>query len=187
MAQLRHGKQARLSSETDEQREARLAQLRHGKQARLSSETDEQREARLTELRHGKQARLSSETDEQREARLAQLHQDQQLRLSSETVAERQLRLQRDIYLHQRTRSIDTTVPLLNQPAVHKKIEKFHSDLCNLTNAFCPICHELLLGNSVGSSNYSCQRCTRDSSLPKLYSLDNNMDPGLVPSQLQVH
>ncbi len=95
---------------------------------KLSSETDEQREPRLAQLSHSQQPRLSSETDKQIEARLAQLHQNQQVRLS---VAERQLRLQCYIYLHQTTRSIDTTIPFLNQPAVHKKIEKFH---CNLTN-----------------------------------------------------
>ncbi len=69
----------------------------------------------------------------------------------SKTVAESQLRVQRDIYLHQRTRSIDTAISLI--PSVQ-------SDL-----------------NFSLPSNCSCR-----------YSFDNNnMDPGFVPSKLQVY
>ena len=50
----------------------------------------------------------------------------------------------------------------------------------------CSTCHELLFGHSLDSSN-DCNRCAKDSSFPSLYSSDNNMDPGPVPTQLQVH
>ena len=32
-----------------------------------------------------------------------------------------------------------------------------------------------------------CVRCSRDKRTPKLYSTDNNMDPGPIPTQLQVN
>ena len=31
----------------------------------------------------------------------------------------------------------------------------------------------------------SCQRCKKDNQCPKLFSSDNNMDPGSVPAELQ--
>ena len=37
---------------------------------------------------------------------------------------------------------------------------------------------------SLGSAE--CQRCSRDKHIPKLYSSANNMDPGPIPSELQV-
>ena len=34
-------------------------------------------------------------------------------------------------------------------------------------------------------SRCSCQRCKKDKQSPKLFSSDNNMDPGSVPAELQ--
>ena len=34
-------------------------------------------------------------------------------------------------------------------------------------------------------SRCSCQRCKKDNQCPKLFSSDNNMDPGSVPAELQ--
>ena len=70
VSQLRNCQQQRLSSETEEQRVARLVQLRSCKQQRLSYEMEEQRAARLVQLRNCQQQRLSSETTEEREGRL---------------------------------------------------------------------------------------------------------------------
>ena len=33
----------------------------------------------------------------------------------------------------------------------------------------------------------SCQRCKKDNQCPKLFSSDNNMDPGSVPAELTMH
>ena len=33
----------------------------------------------------------------------------------------------------------------------------------------------------------SCQRCKKENQCPKLFSSDNNMDPGSVPVQHQMH
>ena len=173
-------------SESEEQKAARLAQLSDCQQRRLSSETEEQRAARLAQLSDCQQRRLSSETEEQRAARLALLSHSYQQRLSSETEEERQHRLQRNAQSHQRGRSIDATLPLYDQPAVLRKMEQYHTKLANLEVLVCSSCQELLPGRSLESSN-ECSRCARDAALPKLYSCDNNMDPGAVPSQLQVY
>ena len=112
------------------------------------------------------------------------MSRSQQQRLSSETREERQVRQQRDAELHQRARSVDAVVPIFDQPAVVRKIKKFHTDLSNISIvSTCSTCHELLPEHSLESST-ECTRCARDSSSSKLYSSDNNMDPG---PQLQVY
>ena len=109
-----------------------------------------------------------------------------QQRLSSETEEERQHRLQCNAQSHQRGRSLDATVPLHDQPAVLTKIKQYHTELANLEVLVCCSCLELQQGRSLVSSN-ECSRCSRDASVPKLYSSNNNMDPGAVPSELQVY
>ena len=121
-----------------------------------------------------------------RAARLAQNSRCQQERLSSETTEERQLRRQCDAESHRRGRSVDAAVPVFDQHAALKKMKTFHTELANLEVLVCSSCHELLPGRSLDSSN-ECSRCARDAALPKLYSSGNNMDPGAVPSQLQVY
>ena len=135
-----------------------MARLSSNRQHRLSSETDEQRSVRLARLSSNQQHRLSSETDEQRRSRLIQLSRNHQQRRSSR-------------------------VPILDPPA--ELINKFHEDLHTLKLAMCSTCFELsFAGLPYGTT---CIRCSRDSSVIKLYSHDNNMDPGSVPSQLQVY
>ena len=112
------------------------------------------------------------------------MSRSQQQRLSSETREERQVRQQRDAELHQRARSVDAVVPIFDQPAVVRKIKKFHTDLSNIS--IVSTCHELLPGHSLESST-ECTRCARDSSSSKLYSSDNNMDPGPVLPLLFLH
>ena len=166
-----------------EQRAARLDQLSRNQQQRLSSETADQRAARLDQNSHCQQQRLSSETADQRAARQDQNSHCQQQRLSSETEAERQFRQQHDAELHRQTRSVD--FPIFNQPAVVRKLNKFHTDLSNTPIPTCSTCHELVPRHSLELSS-ECRRCARDLSSLSLYSADNNMDPGAVPSQLQV-
>ena len=62
---------------------------------------------------------------------------------------------------------------------------KLHADMSNLKIFTCSTGRELILGHCLESSS-DCMHCARDSSSPKLYSLENNMDSGPVPSQLQV-
>ncbi len=166
-------------SETEQQRAARLLQLRQSQQQRISSETEEQREARLLQLRQSNHLRISSETEEQRATRLLQLRQSQQRR---RTLSGTQQQSLADITL---SHAHDQETALLDQPAVTSKVLNFHVQLAGLEASCCGICHESLPVLAVSSSQ-ECRRCSSDHSSPRLYSIDNNMVPGTVPSELQV-
>ena len=125
-----------------------------------------------------KAQRLTDETDDQRSARLAQLTHNQQQRLTDETDEQRRSRLNRLSTNHQQRR----LSRLFDNPSDAVKI--FHEDLNSLNLTVCSTCNELSFAELRHDAN--CARCSRDSSLIKLYSLDNNMDPGPLPPQLQV-
>ena len=63
----------RWTSETEEQREARLQRMRITYCERMAVETEEQREARLQRMSANQSDRLAAETEEQREARLQRM------------------------------------------------------------------------------------------------------------------
>ena len=63
---------------------------------------------------------------------------------------------------------------------------KFHSELATLEVLSCTTCLESFPGLKLKSQSTECVRCSRDKHTPKLYSSANNMDPGPVPSELQV-
>ena len=59
------------------------------------------------------------------------------------------------------------------------KQNKWHQQLCS-------VCHEIWPTRiSASKGVYICTRCKRDHKEPKLYSFDNDMDPGNVPIELQ--
>ena len=49
------------------------------------------------------------------------------------------------------------------------------------------ICCKQFPGLKVNSHSGECLSCSRDKHVPKLYSSENNMNPGPVPQQLQVN
>ena len=169
----------RLAAESPEEREARLRQMRD----RLAAESPEEREARLRQMRD----RLAAESPEEREARLRQMSAHQHQRLTVETVEEREVRLQR---ARQRERDIRTsgeqTSQLFTQPSVQEKMRRFHSHIASLTSPKCSTCLESFPGLQLPPPSNECARCIRDKHIPKMYSSANNMDPGSLPTQLQV-
>ena len=63
---------------------------------------------------------------------------------------------------------------------------KFHEELGHISlDHECTFCHASLPIVAVSGST-ECKRCKMDNAYPKLYSAQNNMDPGCIPSQLQV-
>lgn len=189
LGNLRFNKQRRLACETAEERDTRLGDVRLNQQRRLECETAEERETRLREMSANQQRKLASETTEDRSARLQQLRKNQQIRLSVETATQRDDRLQqnRDSHTQQRARDSQN----LQFAAAHSKIAQFHSQLSNVQVAACNTCCEEFPGLNVKSvspnSDYvECVRCSQDMHIPKLYSSDNNMNPGPVPPELQV-
>ena len=104
-----------------------------------------------------------------------------------ETPESRQARLQHDRQRHQQQREVNPDIPLFEQAAVHSKMRNFHLKLMSLEFVKCTTCLEQFPDLATSTDRTECARCGRDKHIPKLYSASNNMSPGPVPSQLQVH
>ena len=66
--------------------------------------------------------------------------------------------------------------------AVFTKMNTFHKKMSNCDFLACSCCNESFPADN---PNSSCAHCVRDKHQPKLYSHDNNMDPGILPPELQ--
>ena len=68
------------------------------------------------------------------------------------------------------------------------EMNRFHSSQRMLQHRQCTVCKETwptkqnLTAKSI--QRYVCDRCKRDKKSRKVYSAENDMDPGLVPQQL---
>ena len=105
--------------------------------------------------------------------------------IRTETPEARQIRMQQD--RHRQQREVNPDMPLFEQPAVSSKMMNFHSKLVSLELYKCFSCLEHFPDVAMSSNRTECARCGRDKHIPKLYSAANNMSPGPVPPQLQVH
>ena len=175
-------RQGTRASETPEGRQARLDQDRAHHQQMRASETPEGRQARLDQDRAHHQQMRASETPEGRQARVDQDRAHHQQMRASETPEGRQARLSTDLIQHHAQHE--------NNPlAVRSKMAKFHSALASLQFQSCSTCAERFPNLNVVSLSggvTECRRCNQDKRIPKLYSSANNMNPGPLPSQLQV-
>ncbi len=153
---------------------------------RLAAETEEERDARLQQMRITQHERLAAETEEERDARLQQMRTTRHERLAAETEEERDTRMQCDRERHREHQVVNPQLPLLHQQSVQKKMLKFHEHMASLNVSRCTTCLERFPGIQLGSQSSECLRCIRDKHTPKLYSSANNMDPGIVPPELQV-
>jgi len=79
-----------------------------------------------------------------------------------------------------------TNYPLeVDDTHVIELMQNFHRGLSDLQNEFCGTCKECfptIKTNEVGL----CNCCRTDAQLPKLFTPENNMDPGSVPTELCV-
>ena len=129
---------------------------------RLEEETDKERQARLADLSICMRDRLEEETDEERQARLADLR----IRIQGS----RQKEPQFHTTLHERSTQAFKT---------------FHDTLANCAFQECPTCNESFPKLNSNLSLVQCTCCTNEKRQPKLYSHENNMDPGIVPPELK--
>ena len=116
---------------------------------------------------------MAAETSEEQAARLQQMSNHQWDRLAAETPEQRQARL----HVHQSQ---------LPQPCMRTKMAKFHAHMATLDTPSCTTCSEGFPGLQLYSSSMECLQCSKYKHTPKLYSTANSIDPGSVPSQLQV-
>ena len=160
-----------MAAESTQEREARLQGMRD----RLATKSTQEREARLQRMRD----RLAAESVEEREARLQQMSARQHGRLAVETDEEREDRLQR-------SREQSSQVLLFEQRSIQVKMRRFHAHFALLNFSRCSTCLESFPGLQLRPPSTECVRCYRDKHTPKMYSSANNMDPGPLPTQLQV-
>ena len=131
-------------------------------------------------------ARRASETAAEKEARLRKRRMRDRARRAAETEEQRQTRLQQKCS-RERHRDQVTHLPLLEQSSVQSKMLKFHAHCAALEMPTCTTCCKQFPGLKVNSHSGECLSCSRDKHVPKLYSSENNMNPGPVPQQLQVN
>ena len=103
-------------------------------------------------------------------------------RRASETPQQTSDRHQRDRERHQPLHGL----PTLDQRAVQDKMRRFHTHLTTLDMPTCSTCCERFPGIRLASGSTECARCHKDQHVPKVFSAANQMDPGPIPSQLQV-
>ena len=184
LQQKRSRESERLAAESEQHRLAGLERVHiHTRQA-LDTETPEQRDARLDRMSVRQSERLATETPEERQARLSHVTACRNERLTEETLDQREARLQAD---RERHRDQVTHLPLLEQSSVQSKMLKFHAHCAALEMPTCTTCCKQFPGLKVNSHSGECLSCSRDKHVPKLYSSENNMNPGPVPQQLQVN
>ena len=73
---------------------------------------------------------------------------------------------------------------------INTQVLNLHETLSSITSAKCETCLECfpnLPGSSQPNGVIECRRCAQDRHIPKLFSNGNMMDPGTVPTQLQVY
>ena len=73
----------------------------------------------------------------------------------------------------------------VDDPEITWRIQEFYRDLTTLENTLCNVCLEQFPSIKANETGV-CNRCQGDSEVPRLYSAENNMDPGPVPPELCV-
>ena len=153
---------------------------------RLSTETNDKREARLDRMSANQHLRLAAETKSERAARLEHQSANHHLRLAVKTDDEREARMECVAAPVQQRRDLDERLPLHEQHHVQAAMHSFHAEMSSIEIPTCSTCMETFPGMKINSRTSECLRCTRDRREPKHYSSSNNMHPGAVPTVLQV-
>ncbi len=171
----------KLAKETSDERAARLKHQNNFQEKKLAKETSDKRAARLKHQCAYKENALANETPEQKSARLQNM-----------SVYKRQfakgavLKVVNAEHLHN-----NETAPLIHQAilkdkVVKERMDKFHHEMSSIESTICIVCSEKFPGTKMASLSTTCVRCYRDKANPKLYSSENNTNPGAVPNELQV-
>ena len=121
------------STETDEERQKRLARLKENELKRRAEETDAERQKRLARQKENVVKRRAEETDNERKKRLAKLRENDARRRADENIEKKQERLEEK--KNQKSKQSNNTIhenfnkPIMEQTQVLKNIDLFHE--CN--------------------------------------------------------
>ncbi len=200
-------KDERLAKETQEEKAARLKYQSTLQEEKIANETVHKRAARLKHQNNLQEKKLAKETSDERAARLKRQCVYIENALVNETPEQKSARLQNmnhmSVYKRQFAKDAvlkvvnaehlhnNETAPLIHQAilkdkVVKEKMDKFHHEMSSIESTMCIVCSEKFPGTKMASLSTTCIRCYRDTANPKLYSSENNMNPGAVPNELQV-
>jgi len=156
----------------------RLRCRREQYRARRDRETSEDRRQRLVRHREYDGPRYSAlSIDERRDLyqrRRRQQSQDTEMQQPQATDTQQTPQLTNDLSHH--------IIPPFDDPSIIRKVSEYHNDLMSLTFNQCLENFPSLKINTAGI----CAQCHGDKHLSKLYSAQNNIDPGPVPPELTV-
>ena len=167
------------------EREQRLAGERARVTLRREQEDPAEREQRLAGESTRVTLRREQEDPAEREQRLAGDRARVALRREQEDPAEREERLDGNRARDAQRRRLEEEEDL----SINSQMLNFHETLTSITSSKCETCFECFPNLSVSSQPngvMECRRCAHDRHIPKLFSKNNNMNPGTVPTQLQV-
>ena len=205
----KNGQTRPLSNETREQREERLAAERKRAAVKRCNESSKGREERLRAERERAAAKRAHETSQEKELRLRARRERAALKRQSKSPLEgvepnrraqsrrdsdNRRRNQRDAifvarrneYLHNRGWADRENLGLHHEDWAQEEMAAFHRFEENLRHYHCVVCKEAWpLSAARREDSYTCSRCQRDKKPCRLYSADNDMDPGSVPAELQ--
>ena len=174
---------------------------------RMDRETPEEAELRRARRRERYRLTRQAQTAEQAELRRATRRQNDRQRRDHLSAEQSQLILQQRRAVHntnsQRDQSSSGTrvdhgtsgcatntvqvdgAPRFNQPSVIAKMTEFHVHMDSLQPTKCEVCQERFPNLRVDDQQI-CKRCSSDKHEPKLFSTQNNMNPGTLPPELTV-
>ena len=169
----------RMDSSRD--REAFLRRRRERYRLQREREMVEEREVRLARRREYYRRRRATISTEQCQAIL------QQRRAAYSTNAEVDELVQSSSSSSANQVTVNTGIefPRFDHPDIIAKMTEFHEHMDSLQSAKCDVCLEQF-PNLRLDTQQSCRRCATDKHVPKLFSSQNNMNPGVVPPELTV-
>ena len=193
--------------ETTEQREKRLGTKRKEAALKRASETGQERERRLRAMRelvcketcYRKQPgkRTSVESPKSRRAAVKRHSENRPetvetgRRNETRKAADNRRRNERAAlfeahrgeYLHNRGWANPENRGLHHEEWAQEDMAAFHRFEENLRHYHCVICKETWPPSASRQQIFSCSRCKRDRKPCRLYSAENDMDPGKRPSR----
>ncbi len=170
------------AQESKEEREERLSKRNARDRARGAEKrrTVEQNEPQEKNAR--RREKHAQESKEEREERLSKRNARDRARR-----AEKRRTVEQNEPQEKRPRlTLALFLPTFGDCKVQDTLKKFHMEMSTITVAACSTCQESFPGMVMVPRHGECTRCNRDRGTPKLYSEENNMHPGAIPSQLKV-
>ena len=125
-----------------------------------------------------------------RESVLRRRRERYRIQRERETPEEREVRLDELVQSSSSSNADQGTVnsvefPQFDHPDIIAKMTEFHTHMDSLQSAKCEVCLEQF-PNLRLDTQQCCRRCAADKHVPKLFSSQNNMNPGVVPPELTV-